>query len=563
MQKLILFIITIFTCCCTTSYSQPGILDPSFANKGIVNTDFGAAAQIFSVVAHQVLIQPDGAMNVILATRGRITITRLLADGTIDSSYGENGYSQSVSGQNAKGVLQSDGKIVVASGSRFTLVRYNIDGTLDTTFSRDGKQTTDFGSRVDVARSVVIQTDGKIVVAGYTNTYGSVYFEYNDIAVARYNSDGTLDTTFSEDGKQTTHFESGGAVASSLAIQSNGKIVVAGYTNGSNRYVYDFALARYNTDGSLDTTFSDDGKQSTDFSLRDDYIETVAIQSDGKMVVSGGTFTGINSDFALARYNTDGTLDKTFSEDGKQTTDFNPANDYYDNAYSMTIQRDGKIILAGYNLNDFALARYDPDGSLDTSFSVDGKQTTDFGYGYENATSVALQADGKIVVVGGSLTGDSDIYNFSFARYNADGSIDNTFSEDGKITDYVHVGNTVYTSTAIQADGKIVVAGSAEDSSSTVFAIARYNTDGTLDTSFSADGKQTTDFDLIGDVAKSLALQNDGKIVVVGLPIPKVIMPMILLWPATILTVPLILLFQKMESKVLLLHLAHRLLLTL
>jgi len=510
MKKSTLLTLMFFLCL-TITYSQPGQLDASFGNKGIVNTDFGTPSQIYSASATQVLTQADGTIYVIIATNG-ITITRLHGDGTMDSSYGRNGYAQSVFFESASGVLQPDGKIVLAGGTSvdFALARYNTDGTFDTTFSSDGKLTTDFASGYDYANSVAIQRDGKIVVAG-----GG----FGDFAIARYNTDGTLDTTFSKDGKQTTDFASGDEIASSVALQSNGKIVVAGYTIGANSgYNYDFALARYNADGTPDTTFSGDGKQTTDFRSQNDFVETAAIQSDGKIVVSGGT----SDDFALARYNTDGSLDTTFSEDGKQTTDFNPAANYlYDYAYSMIIQKDGKIILAGSDVVDFALARYNTDGSLDITFSEDGKQTTDFGYAGEHAASVALQTDGEIVVVGGSLTtdgdsGDDDKYNFSIARYNSDGSPDTAFSEDGKISDYIHAGHTIYTSSAIQSDGKIVVAGSTKQGSSSLFAVARYNKDGTLDTTFSKDGKKTTGFGSSGEVASSLVIQSDGKIVVAG-----------------------------------------------
>ena len=371
-------------------------------------------------------------------------------------------------------VMQADGKIVVAgtsyasdniSGDDFALARYNTDGSLDTTFSGDGKVTTDFGGD-DGGNSVVMQADGKILVVGSTYNGSS-----SDIALARYNTDGTLDTNFSDDGKATTNFGSGHCVV----MQGDGKILVAG--SESNDSGNDFALARYNSDGSLDTTFSGDGKVTTDFGGNDGGY-SVVMQADGKILVSGATFVNYSSyDFALARYNSDGSLDTTFSGDGKVTTDFGEGDDH---GYSVVMQPDGKIIVAGFVFNysgDFVLARYNADGTLDTTFSDDGKVVTDFG-GDDYGFSVVMQPDGKIIVAG------LRSFDFAVARYNSDGTLDTTFSGDGKVTTDFGGYDGGY-SVVIQADGKIVVAGSSGFSnfiSSADFALARFNSDGSLDT---------------------------------------------------------------------------------
>ena len=239
---------------------------------------------------------------------------------------------------------------------------------------------------------------------------------------------GDLDTTFDGDGKVTTDFatmEFGGALdrAYGVAIQSDGKILVAGHSFTGNGEQYNFALTRYNANGSLDTTFDGDGKVTTDFGGGDDTAHSVAIQSDGKIVVAGssgirGTFD--SDDFALTRYNANGSLDTTFDGDGKVTTDFGKNLD--DHGYSVAIQSDGKIVVAGESKHvrggyDFALARYNANGSLNTSFDGDGKVTTtigihNFGANY-GAFGVAIQSDGKIVVAG---DGPDD---FALTRYNA------------------------------------------------------------------------------------------------------------------------------------------------
>ena len=209
-------------------------------------------------------------------------------------------------------------------------------------------------------------------------------------------SAGHLDPSFGVGGKVTTTFGSSQSVAANgMAVQSDGKIVVAGYTNTAGNF--DFALARYNEDGSLDTSFDGDGKVTTDFG-KSSVAFSMALQADGKIVVAGYVFGGGQTDFALARYNSDGTLDTSFDGDGKLTTDFGTS---FDVSTSLALQADGKIVVVGYagdnNNIHFALARYNEDGSLDTSFDGDGKLTTDI-EGYTE--SVALQADGKIVVIG-------------------------------------------------------------------------------------------------------------------------------------------------------------------
>jgi uncharacterized delta-60 repeat protein len=381
------------------------------------------------------------------------------------------------------------------------------EGDLDTTFDSDGKVTTAIGASGNEAYSVAIQSDGKIVAAGSSKN-GSNY----DFALARYNTDGTLDTNFGTGGKVITAIGSSTDVAESVAIQSDGKIVAAGFSNnGSNN---DFALVRYNTNGTLDTTFDSDGKVTTAIGSANDRAYSVAIQSDGKIVVAGYSDNGSNDDFALVRYNTNGTLDTSFDSDGKVTTDIGSG----DIAQSVAIQTDGKIVAAGFSNNvsnvDFTLVRYNTNGTLDTTFDSDGKVTTAIGSGTDVAYSVALQSDGKIVVAGYSNNGSN--FDFALVRYNTDGSLDTSFDSDGKVTTDIGGSDDRAFSVAIQSDGKIVVAGFSNNVSNVDFTLVRYNTDGTLDTSFDSDGKVTTAIGSASDFARSVAIQSDGKIVVAG-----------------------------------------------
>jgi uncharacterized delta-60 repeat protein len=369
-------------------------------------------------------------------------------------------------------------------------------GDLDPTFGTGGKVTTDFIEGVDYAFAVAIQGDGNIVVAGVANS---------DFALARYNPDGALDPTFGTAGKVTTDFEGVDfAVATAVAIQGDGKIVAAGYLGASN---YDFALARYNPDGTLDPTFGTGGEVTTDFFGGFDEAWAVAIQGEGHIVVAGYTYEGSNFDFALARYKPDGTLDPMFGTGGKVTTDFFGGDDY---AFAVAIQGDGNIVAAGVANGDFALAGYNPDGALDPTFGTAGKVTTDFFGSEDDAHAVGIQGDGRIVAVGLAVNGDS---GFGLARYKPDGTLDPTFGTGGKVITFFG-GQDFATSVAIQQDGDIVAAGS---DTSEHFALARYNPDGTLDPTFGTGGKVTTDFFGDYNVADAVAIQGDGKIVAAGI----------------------------------------------
>jgi len=276
-------------------------------------------------------------------------------------------------------------------------------GSLDSSFGSDGKVITVFGTSNESANSIAIQSNGKIVVAGSSSNGTN-----NEFTVTRYNTDGSLDSSFDSDGKVTTTIGSN-ADAFSVAIQSDGKIVLAGNAIIGGRD--EIAVARYNTDGSLDSSFDSDGKVTTTIGEAD-YAASVVVQSDGKIVVAGSSATGGDSNFALIRFNTDGSLDSSFDP---AVTPIGSAND---EAYSVAIQSNGKIVVAGYSDNGaqrvFAVARYSADGSLDSSFDSDGKVTTAIGSG-DFAFSVAIQSDGKIVVVGSSNNGSDD--DFAILRY--------------------------------------------------------------------------------------------------------------------------------------------------
>ena len=383
---------------------------------------------------------------------------------TTDFGGVETGYSVA---------LQSDGKILVTGGTmdadgavHSLLARYNVDGSLDSSFSGDGKVIIDSGPE-SLGVSVAVQNDGKILVSGAIDDGNAG----GDFSLMRFNANGSLDTSFSGDGIATTDF-GGLDVGFSVATQSDGKIIVAGNHDG------DFALARYNSDGNLDASFSGDGMVTTDFSGTE-AGGSVVLQGDGKILVAGVSLIGSNWNFAVARYNANGSLDTTFSGDGKVLTDFG----INQSSITLAVQADGKIVVAGggysggLSFNGFGLVRYNSDGTLDTSFSGDGVVVTDFG-GDSAGQSVKVQADGRILV-GGFSNGD-----FAMVRYNSDGTLDTSFSGDGKVTTDIG-GYDGINGIAIQGDGRIVAVGvSGDDKIMTTgdVALARYNVDGTLDT---------------------------------------------------------------------------------
>jgi len=336
------------------------------------------------------------------------------------------------------GVLQPDGRIVAAGSILvnrpdfdFALARYDAEGVLDAGFGSGGKVTTTFGSTADLAQGVALQPDGRIVVAG-----SSGYPQQRDeaFALARYNVDGSLDLGFGTGGKVTTKFSSpGDDSARALVLQPDGKIVLIGSDFVATREgASDFALARYDIDGSLDRTFGTGGKVTTTFGSGSDLANAAVLQPDGKLVVAGYTYVGGvagQSYFALARYRTDGTLDPSFGSGGRVTTDFGPGGG---SAWAAALQPDGKILAAGTGPGGtFALARYRTDGTLDPSFGTGGTVTTPVGLRDEGfANALALGPAG--LVVAGGWSSSCTYQDFELARYMPDGSLDASFGSTDK-----------------------------------------------------------------------------------------------------------------------------------
>lgn len=401
--------------------------------------------------------------------------------GILDSTFGTNGVSAKPFplGGGSSVLIDKNKNIVVCgvnSSSTTSVARFKTNGSLDSTFGTNGKVVTPVGTGTNTGYGgMVIQTDGKIAVGGICSKDGKRSFQ-----LIRYNPNGTLDNTFNGNGIVITSFNNigGGDYGEALTIQADGKIIEAG-TGWSDEGVRGFALARFNSNGSLDNTFGLNGKVLTQTVNLSPSATCVSVQKDGKILAGGYSWgASYESPFTLLRYNQNGSLDNNFGTGGRVITYFGvggSGGDNYENSevYGMALQDDGKIILTGHsyvqpNTNiPIALVRYNTDGSLDSSFGIDGKVRTfsdssNFNY---LANAVTMQPDLKIIVVGQASYNpagyNSDLF---LARYKSDGSLDSSFGNNGIVITSIDSLSEVANSVTIQPDGKIVVAGISEDS---------------------------------------------------------------------------------------------------
>jgi uncharacterized delta-60 repeat protein len=358
--------------------------------------------------------------------------------------------------------VQPDGKTVAAGaagvpggGLRFGVARYAVDGQLDPSFGNGGRVTIGFGGLADEATGVAVQPDGRIVVGGTSN--------FGRIALARLNPDGSPDTTFGSNGTVVVDAPTGSSEQlAALALAPDGKIVTAG-----NRIAPQvFLVARFGSNGALDASFGSGGKVTTSFGTAFALGRAVAVQPDGR-IIAAGTQGGGTQSFALARYNVDGSLDSGFGSAGRVTTDF----DFFAGVGGVAVTPAGQIVAAGSTsgaTTRFALARYNSNGDLDPTFGAGGKVTS---FAAAGASALALEPDGKIVAAGFATVGASGDRDFAVARYNVDGSIDATFGDGGLVTtDFGGINDFAF-AMANAPTGQVVVGGAT---STNDFGLARY-----------------------------------------------------------------------------------------
>jgi|GEM_PF-1533050 len=483
-------------------YTVGGVLDTTFGTSGRVSRGgFGVA------------LESDGK---ILVGDGKFGLLRYTAAGLVDESFGNRGFAATSFSTHDFGpcfVVHGDGRIVLAgianrdlvhgSLGQFAVVRYTPGGGLDSSF---GPSTTLPAEGLSVA----LQVDGGILVAGTAMEGNISNPQNNSIALTRYTASGVLDGAFGNNGQVITPGGNGTAVA----VQSDGKIIVAGYSRDGYQNTEDFLVARYTSSGELDATFGNGGRVRTDFGGYNDEAYGVALQQDGKILAAGFVQDGSRSYFGLARYTSAGQLDTTFGTGGKVTTAVGATND---GGYSVVVQSDGKILVAGYSDNgsdfDFALARYTSAGVLDMTFGNGGKVVSDFGFN-ESGQSLTVQSDGKILLAG-YTDPSSNKSKFALLRYTSAGALDVSFGTGGQVTTELGLSDTG-NSVALQQNGKIVVGGYSSVGGTNNYSLARYTTTGQLDTTFGSGGKVTTQVGLAGDVGTSVAIQSDGRILLAG-----------------------------------------------
>jgi uncharacterized delta-60 repeat protein len=388
-------------------------------------------------------------------------------------------------------------------------------GVLDPTFGAGGLVTTSLSQGTDSAYGVALQADGKIIAAGSAN---------GQFGLARYGMNGALDSTFGNGGKVTTKLGAGAtawavAIYASAGTVNDGKIVAAGTVGVGGSNNHGFGVVRYNRDGSLDKTFNKSGKAILDFSSGWDEARAVVIQPDGKIIAAG--YSGLpnnNSAFTLVRFNVNGSLDTSFGSGGEVITDIVVGGSEL--ILDIALQSDSKIVVAGkapdpqfLGNHSFALARYNSNGSLDASFGAGGIVLNPTGTGYSDvAQAVMIQPDGRIVAAGRLQI--EEAVQFGLMRFNTNGTLDSSFGTGGVAQGG---GGSIFDS-VLQPDGKIVAAGTAPATSGSggAFALTRYNTDGSLDLAFGVGGRVLTDVAGTFEQFNGVALQVDGKIVAVG-----------------------------------------------
>ncbi len=510
----------------SAGFALPGDLDTTFGvSGGYVVSDF-LAAQV-DEVANDVAVQTDGKIVIVGSRYAAVNaydylVARYNADGTLDTTFSGDGIFllNNSNSDNLNAVaIQTDGKIVAVgqsnSSSEAYVIRLNTNGTLDTTFSGDGIFEI---PNAGIALSVALQTDGKVVIGSRGLSGESI--------IVRLTTAGALDTTFDTDGLVSlspSHFEPYG-----LAIQSNGRIVVAGtssiFAGG------DISTVRLLTTGALDPSFDSDGIAVTAVYAGDSESRSLAIQTDGKIVVGGGPgANGSETESALVRYNSNGSLDTTFDGDGIKTFNLNiGSGDKYFN--DLTVQTDGKILAIGdttysvpslFVVEDFTILRLNADGSSDTSFDGNGIVRSQW---CEQGSDLALQTDGKIVAIGlqerPSVPGETGICT---QRFNDNGAVDsslNFLAGDGTMKQTV-LSSQEFTSVeaiAAQLNGKIYVAGWGEVANQSYVnaKLMRLNADGTLDTSFMDEGVFEYKNSSTSTYFNDLKVLSDGSLIVAG-----------------------------------------------
>ncbi len=497
------------------TWAQGGQLDPNFGQEGAAVFDIHLTAS----TGRDLILLPDGK----ILTTGTLTgepgdkafLARFERDGSPDVSFGNNGREilpvYYPSGATCM-TRQADEKILIAGYIESSYQRYNVliarfhsDGALDSTFGQQGIVVQHFGSDYELAYSIETQPDGNILIAGRTGDLGNLF-------LARYTETGQADQTFGSNGWVLWNIAPNGTDAVyDLGIQPDGKIVAAGYSGN------DIALLRLLPDGQPDPSFGTDGLVQTDYLGQFDQANALAILSDGSIMISGATYNGqeYGCDLLVARYQSNGQPDLLFANDGLLVLDL---GGYWEIATGLRIDDVGNITASGMSDGDFFALRFSKNGTPDLAFGTEGVQRTCFPSITNQAIiggayAMTTQPDGKILLAG-------QAYNHhTLLRYNPDGTADSGFGANGVVrTEFLSLPSVDRAwAIAQQADGNLVAAGYAGFLNSACdFCIVRVLPDGSPDISFGTAGIALSDFGGSNDRARCVTMQPDGKIIAAG-----------------------------------------------
>lgn len=513
--------------------NSDGSLDTDFGDNGKTHHSLGLVnGQIYAIA-----LQPDGKI-IAAGYRGSTVdpttnqaglsvfeLARYLPDGNLDNSFGAAGsVTINLPGNRSEAydvIVQPDGKIVAVgldgdNGSSpttsFAIVRLNADGSPDNTFDADGMKTIMMGRPgKSVANSVVMLPGGNYILGGVSLNSGS---SDRDFALVGLLSNGDLDPAFNGGDVLRVDFSGGNDQVNALALQNDGMILAGGSAAGN------FGIARLDANGNLDLNFDTDGTLTKDVRVgNNDFITSISIQPDNKILSVGYSSNGSGTDVSVVRFLANGSMDNSFDTDGQ--LEYSPGYST-DDARAMVVQPDGKILVTGQyrntNTTSSAIVRYLPEGEPDPSFGTGGKMLFPGGGDWELVESIALQSDGKILI-GGNVDSEITIW-----RFNADGTPDLGFGVGGKVV--VPAGSGTVRAISVQSDGTILIAGNTSLAAQNVaFLVAKYSQTGVLDNSFGTAGLAIMKFDesQLRSYAHAVAVQSDGKIIIGGRTHPSLI----------------------------------------